>query len=306
MRCPRIGARTRYLSPMLARITRTDVLLFTMALIWGVNYSVVKLGAQVFPPLAFNAMRVAIAGAVLMALAAMTTEVWPSRRDTWRLLALGALGNCVYQVFFIEAIARARAGSVAIVLASSPAWLALGGRLRGTEHVSRRTMAGIAASIAGVGLVVIGGAGSPEPSSPAPALGNMLALLGCIAWAIYTVLLKPLTHHVAPLQLAGLTMAGGAVPLLLLAAPSLATTSWSSATPAGWGALAYGSLVALVIAYLLWYHGVRVLGPTRTAMYANLQPIIALVVAAVMLGEQPTPWQAAGIVAIMSGLLLTR
>jgi drug/metabolite transporter (DMT)-like permease len=111
---------------------------------------------------------------------------------------------------------------------------------------------------------------------------------------------------VAPLQLAGLTMAGGAVPLLLLAAPSLATTSWSSATPAGWGALAYGSLVALVIAYLLWYHGVRVLGPTRTAMYANLQPIIALVVAAVMLGEQPTPWQAAGIVAIMSGLLLTR
>jgi drug/metabolite transporter (DMT)-like permease len=291
---------------MTARITRTDAILLTMAIIWGVNYTVVKRGTQLFPPLAFNAMRVSIGACVLLALAAMRTRVWPSRPDVIRLLALGTLGNCLYQVLFIESISRTRAGSVAIVLASSPAWLALGGRLRGNEHVAPRTVAGIVASIIGVAAVVLAGSGAPEATAPAPLLGNALALAGCIMWATYTVLLKPLTERIEPLQLAGLTMVGGAVPLALIAAPSLAVTDWSRAGVEGWAAMAYGSLMALVVAYLMWYHGVRTVGPTRTAMYANIQPIVALAVAAAFLGETPTPWQMAGVAAIMTGLMLTR
>lgn len=287
-------------------ITRTDALLFSMAVIWGVNYSVVKRGAQLFPPLAFNALRVAVAGMVLLALAAMRGKPWPPLRDLWRLMALGVLGNCIYQVLFIQAISYTRAGSVAIVLASSPAWLALGGRIRGVERVSRRTVVGIAASIFGVAVVVLAGGGAPDPVSPAPMLGNVLALGGTIVWAVYTVLLNPLTHRTEPLQLAALTMAGGAIPLALIASPQLARTQWHAVGVEGWAALLYGSLLALVAAYLIWYHGVRVLGPTRTAMYANLQPVIALVVAAFVLGEIPTHWQVAGAAAIMTGLLLTR
>lgn len=291
---------------MFPRLTRTDALLFSMAVIWGVNYSVVKRGAQLFPPLAFNAVRVALAGAVLLALATARGRPWPPRRDVWRLMALGSLGNCVYQVLFIQAITHTRAGSVAIVLASSPAWIALAGRIRGVERVSRLTVAGIAASILGVAVVVMGGAGAPDPVSPAPTLGNALALAGTIVWAAYTVFLNPLTHRTEPLQLAALTMIGGAIPLGLIASPQLARTEWRAAGVEGWSALLYGSLVALVAAYLIWYHGVRVLGPTRTAMYANLQPIIALAVAALVLGETPTYWQVAGAAAIMTGLLFTR
>lgn len=287
-------------------VTRTDVLLFTMALIWGVNYSVVKRGAQLFPPLAFNALRVSLAAIVLLSLAALRRKPWPSRHDLVRLLAFGAIGNCVYQVLFIQAITRTRAGSVAIVLASSPAWLALAGRIRGVEFVSRRTIAGIIASIAGVAVVVVSGAGVADAVSPAPILGNALALAGTIAWATYTVLLNPLTHRTEPLQLAGLTMIGGAIPLSIIASPQLMRTDFGAAGAEGWAALLYGSLLALVAAYLMWYHGVRVLGPTRTAMYANLQPIIALTVAAFALGETPTYWQLAGATAIMTGLLLTR
>lgn len=277
-----------------------------MAVIWGVNYSVVKRGAQLFPPLAFNALRVTIAGVVLLALASLRGRPWPGRRDLVRLLALGALGNCAYQILFISALTRTRAGSVAIVLASSPAWLALAGRLRGNEHVTRRTIAGIAASIAGVAAVVLGGATVADASSPAPVLGSVLALLGTLTWAAYTVLLNPMTHRTEPLQLAGITMAGGAIPLALVAAPQLMVTNWGAAGVVGWGALFYGSVVALVAAYLMWYHGVRVYGPTRTALYGNLQPVIALAVAAVAFGETPSAWQVVGGGAIMAGLLLTR
>ena len=64
--------------------------------------------------------------------------------------------------------------------------------------------------------------------------------------------------------------------------------------------------MAIVVAYLLWYRGVRLIGPTRTAMYGNLQPIVALVVAALMLGEVPSAAQSVGCVTTVLGLLLTR
>mgnify|MGYP003891688003 CR=1 FL=1 len=68
----------------------------------------------------------------------------------------------------------------------------------------------------------------------------------------------------------------------------------------------YAGIGALVVAYLLFYRGVRVLGATRTAMYGNLQPIVALAFAWLMLGERPTPWQLLGAALITAGLLLSR
>jgi drug/metabolite transporter (DMT)-like permease len=101
-------------------------------------------------------------------------------------------------------------------------------------------------------------------------------------------------------------MVGGMVPMLLVAAPALVATSWAKLPPLAWGSLAYSGICALVIAYLFWYNGVRVLGPTRTAMYANVQPVFALAVAWLVLGEAITGWQIAGAISIITGLVLTR
>jgi drug/metabolite transporter (DMT)-like permease len=101
-------------------------------------------------------------------------------------------------------------------------------------------------------------------------------------------------------------MVGGAISLLLVAWPAIARANWSHVPMLGWAAVLYSGIFALVIAYLFWYRGVRVIGPTRTAMYSNLQPIIAVLVAWAMLGETPTIWQGVGAVSIMAGLLLTR
>jgi drug/metabolite transporter (DMT)-like permease len=101
-------------------------------------------------------------------------------------------------------------------------------------------------------------------------------------------------------------MVGGAAVLLLVSAPSIATTDWSAASGATWGAIVYSGIAGLVVAYLFWYRGVRVLGPTRTAMYVNLQPVFALAVAWAALGERPGIVQIAGAAAVMAGVLLAR
>jgi drug/metabolite transporter (DMT)-like permease len=286
----------------------TDALLLLMALIWGVNFIVVKIGTQLMHPLAFNGARVAIAAVSLVLVVLAIREPWPDRRDTVRLLLLGVLGNGLYQWFFIEGIARTRAGDAALVLAASPALMAIIGRMLGVERVTSRKVVGIAASLFGMALVVFG-SGNADPASTrdvATLAGNMLVLASCVCWALYTVLLKPYTERVPGVSLSALTMIGGAVPLVAVSIPQISDTSWPALPMSGWGALLYSGLLALVVAYLFWYRGVRVLGPTRSAMYSNLQPVVALVVAWIALGEKPTIIQVLGAVAIMIGLLLTR
>jgi len=282
----------------------TDALLVAMALIWGVNFSVVKYGTTLVDPLAYNGLRVTIAAVLLAAIVLLGGGELPPRRTMAALVGLGVLGNGVYQVFFIEGVALTRASDAALVVAASPAFIAVIGRLRGVERVNRRGAAGIALSMLGIGLVVLSTAESGDGRSSL--LGDLLVLVGSLSWAVYTVLLKPYTERVGGMQLSALTMAGGAASLLLVAGPGIARARWAALPALGWGALVYSGVFALVVAYLFWYHGVRVLGPTRTAMYSNLQPVIGVVMAWVLLHERPTVWQWIGTASIMTGLLLTR
>ena len=290
----------------------TDLSLLLMALIWGVNYTSVKYGTGLVAPLAFNGVRVTLAAVSLVIVAQIASAWfgierggWPARRDAIALLLLGTLGNGVYQILFVEGIARTRAGDAALLISASPAFIALIGRLRGSERVSSRGVVGIALSILGMGLVVAGTADTGA-SRRATLLGDSLLLISSLCWSLYTVYLQPYTHRVGGIHLSALTMIGGMVPLLAVAAPSMVATNWSALPLLAWGSVAYSGLFALVIAYLFWYHGVRVLGPTRTAMYSNLQPVFALAVAWLVLGEGITGWEIAGAASIITGLLLTR
>lgn len=282
----------------------TDVSLVGMALIWGVNFSVVKFGTTLIDPLAYNGVRVLLAGLLLTAIVIVRRMPLPSLGTSLALIALGVLGNGVYQVFFIEGVARTRASDAALVVASSPALIAIIGRVRGVERVERQGGLGIALSIAGIALVVLGSTTGQDGQGTV--YGDLLVLAGSMCWAIYTVMLKPYTERVAGVQLSALTMMGGAIPLFLVAIPAIAHAPWHGLPKLGWLAILYSGVFALVIAYLIWYNGVRVIGPTRTAMYSNLQPLIAMLVAWPMLGETPTLPQCVGAACIMGGLVLTR
>lgn len=290
----------------------TDVSLLLMALIWGVNYTSVKYGTGLIAPLAFNGARVSLAAVSLVVVAqfgrsvfGIEREGWPNKRDTIALLLLGTLGNGLYQILFVEGIALTRASDAALLISASPAYIAMIGRLRGTERVSSRGVVGIALSILGMALVVVGTT-SDGADHRATLIGDSILLISALCWSVYTVYLQPYTHRTGGVHLSAVTMIGGMVPLLAAAAPAMFATHWLALPARVWGSITYSGLFALVIAYLFWYHGVRVLGPTRTAMYSNLQPVFAVIVAWLILGEAITGWQVAGAASIIGGLLLTR
>lgn len=284
----------------------TDAMLVMMAVIWGANFTVVKFATQSLAPLAFNSVRVLLAAAALSVLAFAGGKVRPSGRDVLVLLGLGVIGNGFYQLFFVEGVARTRPGDASLVIAAAPAFIALLGRLTGVERISTRGAMGVALSIAGVALVVFGAPQATTGSMQSSMLGNLLVVGGALCWAVYTILLKPYTHTVDGIQLSAVTMVGGAVVLGLFGLRDVVRTDWMAVDGLTWGAIGYSGLFALVVAYLFWYRGVRVLGPTRTAMYSNLQPVIALLVAWAAFGDAPGLVQIAGVVIISTGLVLTR
>lgn len=283
---------------------KTDALLLLMAIIWGVNFSIVKFATGVMSPLAFTGLRVILAAAVLLALAFTRGGRFPSRRDIFSLIGLGMLGNGIYQLFFVEGIARTKVGNAALIVAATPALIAITSRVGGVERVNRKVMAGITLSLAGVALVVLGSARAA--SGTATFLGTVLVFCGTLCWTAFTVMLQPFARRLDPIQLSAFTMLGGTIPLVLVTSNAIYATEWSRMGLPAWSAVFYASVISMGVAYLFWYRGLRVLGPTRTAVYSNLQPVIAIIVAWIFLHESPTIWQGVGTGTIMTGLFLTR
>jgi drug/metabolite transporter (DMT)-like permease len=196
----------------------TDLLLFTMAVIWGINFVVTKYATSIFSPVAFTGLRVGTAAVFLLLVALVRGGIALPRRDVIGLLLVGVIGNGLYQLFFVHGVARTRAGNAALIVAAAPAFIALFARVRGLERVKRLTLVGIALSVVGVGLVIAGSASSANGQTTL--VGSVLVFFGVLCWAVYTIMLQPYTRRIDVIKLSAITMVGGAVPLLIVSTPA--------------------------------------------------------------------------------------
>lgn len=282
----------------------TDALLVLMAVIWAVNYTVAKYGTRTVPPLAYNAVRIVMAVVALLGIGRVLSHERPTRRDLMALLAIGLLGHGVYQVCFIEGLARSRAGTVALMLAASPAFVAIVGRIFRIERIGPRGWSGIALQLVGISFVVFGSVA--HSTSGDSLIGSSLLVAGSLCWAFFATLIKPYTERLSGINVGAYSQAGGGVFVALVGIPSIVATNWAAVPAPVWGAIVYSGIGALVIGNLIWYYGVSKIGPTHVSMFSNLQPLVALAVAWMVLGEVPTVWQGLGAGSIMTGLVITR
>jgi drug/metabolite transporter (DMT)-like permease len=173
------------------------------------------------------------------------------------------------------------------------------------ERGNRTVWSGIVLSFAGVLLLVLGGSNGLALAD-GPTIGDLLILGASMLWAAYTVGSKPLLGRHSAIKLTTMAMLAGVPPLVLFSVPELAQQDWS-AIPAGhWLALVYSAFMAVVVGYVLWGLSVQRVGNARTAIYSNLTPVVAILVAWVVLGDRLTLLQGLGGLVVLAGLLLTR
>lgn len=274
-----------------------------MVVIWGVNFAVVKRALGAFEPLAFNALRFAIAAAFVYAVLRRGGPLRvPERRDVPRILLLGLLGNVLYQMAFILGLDRTRAGNASVMLALTPVFTGLLSAALGHERTGIRAWVGAAVSVVGVALVT----GGTLRFAGADFAGDLILVGAAATWAMYTVGARPLIARYGSVPVTAWTLWVGAVGLGVLGIPALLRQEWSGLGTAAWGGLAFSALFAIGLAYLIWYRGVERIGNTRTAVFSNLTPLVALSVGALWLGERPTALSLVGAALVLGGVMGVR
>jgi drug/metabolite transporter (DMT)-like permease len=267
--------------------------------LWSLNYATTKYAFDAWLPLAFALCRFLAAG-TLFAVVVLWREgsLRVSRSDVPLVLAAACVGILLNQITFTYAVDNTTAGNVALILGSAPAFAALFAMLAGHDHVGRRHWFALGVSVAGLGLVVQGGAGVHG----AGYIGDILAVGAALTWAAYSVMLRPLFGRYSAARISALMVVVGGTMLLPFGAPQMARQDWGSLSGGDYAAWAYSAIFPLLVTNLLYFRALRRIGASRATLYMYIQPFLGVLFAALLLGEQVTALQVAGGAVIVLGV----
>ncbi len=289
-------------------INLADGFLLLTVIFWSINFSMVKFALVELSPLAFNGLRMLLAaGLMLILVPLLGYSLKFQRHHLGRLIVLGLLGNTAYQLCFIFGIARTSADNAALILATVPVWVALIGTIAGTEKVTTGGWLGVGLSLAGIGLIILGGQRQAQLHfGGATLLGDGLILGATLCWSLYTLISRRMLRDYSSIAVTTFSTVVGVIPLLLLAIPPLVQLDWTTISMTAWGALIFSGVFGITLAYFFWNYGVSRLGSAHTSLYSNLTPPLALLIAWLLLGETLTLVQIGGGLLALGGVALAR
>lgn len=277
----------------------------------GTSVVASKLIGASLEPFAATALRHALALPVLLLLGARFRPAWvrPCRRDALILLLQAAAGSVGYTVLLIAGTTMASAADAGVVAGTLPAMAALFAILGLGERPGRRAIAGIALATAGVLLLSGSDTGIRDTPMPHRTLGILL-VAGAVACEVVFILGQGrLRASIEPLTMATMMSAGG----LLLSLPVAVVVEANGGArivaggPHMWqafAAVAWYAWVPTAIGFWLWYAGARRATATQAAASTAWLPVVAVIGAAVVLGERVTSLQMAALALVLSGVLL--
>lgn len=274
------------------------------AVIWSLNFVVVKASIAGAGPLAFTGVRYAIASLTLLALLRWRTgTVRVPAGTALPLLGLGVLGFGCYQLAWTFGLTQITAGDSSLIVAASPVLTAL---IAGAVRIDRLTgpkLAGALVAFAGVAIVIGAGERLTLGSS---LVGDGLTLLAAVIWSVYPVLGTRLLGRVDPLQTTAWTVLGGSLVLVPLGAWDIlvhGAHGWSVVTALG---VVYSGTMAAGLANLFVWNAIRYIGPTRATVTQFLVPPGAVLLGALFLAEPVGLPQILGGAVIVLGLWIGR
>ena len=271
--------------------------------IWAANFVVVKSTIPLLTPVGYAFVRFALAGFVLLAVCRWREgSIAIPRRDILPLAGLGILGFGLYQMFWSTALASTSVGNSALLIGATPVFTALVAAAIGVDRLDRFKVVGSAVAFGGVAIVAAGHGLTLDSG----ALGDLLTLVAALSWAFYSSLGAGILRRFSPLRATAWTVTFGSLFLAPLGLWQLAGVDLAQVGPAQIGALAYSGLLSSALGNVAVFWGISLLGPTRITNLQFLVPAIAIVCAAIFLGDPVLPSQVLGGAIIVAGVLLAR
>ena len=277
-------------------------MLLGTVLLWALNIVVTRyVLTHGWKPLAYGTIRYFAATALFWAFTYHREGSFRVRMSDAQLVALAAALIFLNQLGFVYSVRLTTASTVALILGTTPVFVAIFASLVGLEQVSRTFW--IAAAISFVGVALIAGGSSGGFSGDV--LGDVIAISTAATWAGYSVAIAPLMRRYSPFRISALVLALGWIPLALVSIPQVAAQGFDFSWLV-WLCFGYAVLGPLFLTNILWFTAIDRVGPSRASLFANLQPFFSVVFALILLSEHLSRWEIAGGFAIAAGIVLER
>ena len=281
--------------------TVLPVLLFQQTL-GAICFPIAKYGLETIDPFVFAFYRFVISAVVLLLVVRLQKHARPiDRADYWRIIGLGVIIIPFNQVMYLFGQSLTGAGHGSVLFATTPIWIFLAALVHLKEKVIARRVVGIVVALVGVIITVTGGA---IQISTEYLWGDLIILIAVFAWAYYTVLGKPLARKYGAIRITAYALASGSALYFPFGLYAACRVDYSATTVGAWASVVYMALGVSVGAYVLWYWVLKYMDASRIAVFHNLQPIIATVVAYFWLGEQLGLSFFVGGVIVLAGVMI--
>jgi O-acetylserine/cysteine efflux transporter len=267
-----------------------------VAAVWGVNFVVIAVGLEHFPPLLFSALRFGLA-----AVPALFFVGRPQVRWRWVIAVALALAVTKFSLLFFGIQAGMPAGLSSLVLQSQAVFTTLFAVLLLRERPRRVQLAGLALAVCGLG-VVAAGLGPDRPP-----IAFALVIAAAVAWGLSNVA----TRKASPpdsLRFMVWVSALGAVPLfalsLIVDGPAVVLSAMTDVTLPAAGAVVFIAFAATLGGFGAWGALIKRYGASTVAPFSMLVPFFGLGSAAILLGEPVHARDVLGGALVIGGVLL--
>lgn len=270
-----------------------------MAVLWGVPYLFIKEAVETFSPASVVAGRTLIGAAVLLPFALRARALGPALRVWPWVLAFGTLEMAGPFLLLSHAEQTIPSGMTGLLVATVPLFAAGIAVLRGDRSVlSPVRLGGLLLGFGGVAVIVVGHGLATGGPGALVAIGEVLLVALCYAIAPFIVSAK--LQHVPSLGVVTFSLlAVGIVYLpLALLLPQEAPTLRSG------GALVTLGILCTALAFIGFFALIKEVGPARAPLFTYVNPIVAILLGIVLLGEHVTPGLLVGFPLVIAGCWL--
>ncbi|MBC7287601.1 MAG: DMT family transporter [Armatimonadetes bacterium] len=284
-----------------------DPWLLSVAIIWGLNFVAYKMTLRHLTPLAIVGVRFGLMAPILLLVAWWRRPEGFLRPRHWLPLIWAGMGVlAAQQISFIVAVNWSSAAEAALLISTAPIFTAIIATGMRQEQLTALNWVGIAIGFAGVAMVVLG-SGQTQQVYPRRIAGDLTMLFSALMYGYFMVLARPMVREHGGLRAVAYCYFLGALVIVPLAAPDLMKVTLSSIDLATWAWLVgYIVVLAGVYGFVVWYTTIGRTTAARTAVYQYLVPVVAMVGAAVFLGERPGLWQILGAATTLAGVAIAR
>lgn len=284
-------------------LVRAYLALAAICVIWGMTYPAIKVAILDFPPFLLVGIRQASAGLILLALAC---RLGAGRRrfDHAYLVRQGLIGLLMItggNGFITWAMLQVSSGLAAVIGALTPVFVVLINAMwRGGETVTPRMVVGVLMGFGGMGLIF--SEGWADFGRPEYRWGIAGCFVSCITWSLATVMAKRFNDvDVAPIFNAGLQVTAGGLGGFVMSL--LFDPAWEIRHSAmGWGAVLFLTVLGSAVAFSLYTYVLRRLNATMASLYTYINPIIAVLIGWLWLGEPLGARNSAGMALTIAGV----